>query len=279
MYLQNQLFRTAGGGGFEALTQAVAKDGAMMVWLDTATDKKAHPNENFAREMMELFTLGIGNYTQADVTAAARAFTGWAYDRVDYRYVFRPRQHDFGSKTYLGQTGDWNGEDIVRIAVDPPGIGPLRAGQAVEPFRLPGASRPIRWSTTCCPRTARSRCRGRPAGHVPAPGVSRSRQAARRTGQAAHRVSRRRGPGPRPRRLAAAARTPATGSARGQARTAGAARRPPPATLPALATALGQTPFNPPNVGGWGQNGYWLDTATARAAPRRSPCSWPAAPT
>lgn len=117
MYQQNQLFRTLGGGGFEVLTQAVAKDGAMMIWLDTSTDKKAHPNENFAREMMELFTLGLGNYTQADVTAGARGFTGWAFERLADRYVFRPAQHDYGVKTYLHQTGDWNGGDIVHIAV------------------------------------------------------------------------------------------------------------------------------------------------------------------
>ncbi len=80
MHQQNQLFRTLGAGGFEALTQAVAKDPAMMIWLDTSTDKASHPNENFARELMELFTLGIGNYTEADVREAARAFTGWVLD-------------------------------------------------------------------------------------------------------------------------------------------------------------------------------------------------------
>jgi uncharacterized protein (DUF1800 family) len=76
MYRQNQLLRTRGAGNFEALTQAVAKDAAMMLWLDTQTDVAGHPNENFARELMELFTLGLGNYSEDDVKEGARCFTG-----------------------------------------------------------------------------------------------------------------------------------------------------------------------------------------------------------
>ncbi|MGH8916775.1 MAG: DUF1800 family protein, partial [Actinomycetes bacterium] len=120
MYRQNQVFRTAGTGSFEALVQAVAKDRAMMVWLDTATDKKAHPNENFSRELMELFTLGIGHYSQTDVEQAARAFTGWVYDRATNRFLVRAAQHDRGTKTFLGQTGDLSGEDVVSIIVRQP---------------------------------------------------------------------------------------------------------------------------------------------------------------
>ena len=259
MYLQNQLFRTAGRGGFEALTQAVAKDGAMMVWLDTATDKKAHPNENFAREMMELFTLGLGNYTQADVTAAARAFTGWAYDRADYRYVFRPRQHDFGSKTYLGQTGDWNGEDIVHIAVTRPESARFVLAKLWSHFAYPVApSDPVVDRPSACLRPG-PRCRRRPAGHLPAPGVPSADRTSGGTGQAADRVPGRRGPDPRPRRLACS-RGPRPSRQNG---TAGAEAAPSTLARP-LATALGQAPFNPPNVGGWGQNAYWLDTATAQ---------------
>ena len=202
MYLQNQLFRTAGSGGFEALTQAVAKDGAMMVWLDTATDKKAHPNENFAREMMELFTLGIGNYTQADVTAAARAFTGWVYDRVDYRYAFRPRQHDFGSKTYLGQTGDWNGEDIVHIAVTRPESARFVLAKLWSHFAYP-----VQPSDQVVDDLLPAYGPGLDVGaalraiflHPAFLGADNPARA----GQAAHRVPRRRRPGPRPRRLAA----------------------------------------------------------------------------
>ncbi len=174
----------------------------MMVWLDTATDKKAHPNENFAREMMELFTLGIGNYSQDDVTAAARAFTGWVYDRVGYQYAFRPRQHDFGTKTYLGQSGDWNGDDVVHIAVQPRGVGAIRTGQVVEPLRLPG--RPVRpgGHRPVARLRVGSGHRCRPSSHLPAPGVPRRRNE-NRAGQAAHRVPGGCRPGSRSRRLPA----------------------------------------------------------------------------
>ncbi len=120
MHLQNQLFRTLGGGSFQALTTAVAKDPAMQLWLDTATDVAAHPNENFARELMELFTLGVGNYTETDVQEAARCFTGWSFNRTTGVFVLRPRVHDNGQKTVLGQTGDLDGDDLVRIVTNAP---------------------------------------------------------------------------------------------------------------------------------------------------------------
>src|ERR1700730_3558020 len=120
MYRQNQLLRTRGAGNFEALTQAIAKDGAMMLWLDTQTDVAGHPNENFARELMELFTLGLGSYSEDDVKEGARCFTGWAFNRATGDYVFRPRLHDAATKTFLGQTGPWNGEDVVRMVSNHP---------------------------------------------------------------------------------------------------------------------------------------------------------------
>src|SRR5205814_639495 len=90
--------------GYEAavdrlLPQAVAKDPAMLLWLDAATNSKTHPNENFARELMELFTLGIGNYTEGDVKEAARCFTGWRVDRRDATFAFAPKDHDDAPKT------------------------------------------------------------------------------------------------------------------------------------------------------------------------------------
>jgi uncharacterized protein (DUF1800 family) len=253
MYLQNQLFRTSGAGSFEALTEGVAKDGAMMVWLDTGTDKKAHPNENFAREMMELFTLGIGNYTQADVTAAARGFTGWVYDRATYQYAFRPRQHDDGPKTYLGATGDWNGEDIVSIAVRRPASARFVLAKLWSHFAYPvapsdavvsdlvGAFGPSLDITAALRaifmhsafRTATTR-----TGLIKQP-IEYLAGAARALGLDAHLQRRQAG-----------------------AAGAGAATRA--ISLSELSTALGQAPFNPPNVGGWGQNAYWLDTATAQ---------------
>src|SRR5262249_45113037 len=86
---------------------------AMMVWLDTSLSKKGMPNENYARELMELFSLGIGHYTEQDIREAAKAFTGW--EIRDNQAYFNRAQYDAGEKTVLGQTGAWAGEDIVRI--------------------------------------------------------------------------------------------------------------------------------------------------------------------
>ncbi len=254
MYLQNQLFRSAGSGGFDALTQAVAKDGAMMLWLDTGTDKKAHPNENFAREMMELFTLGIGNYTQDDVTAAARGFTGWVYDRQDYQYYFEAAQHDFGSKSYLGQTGDWNGEDIINIATTRPESARFVLAGLWSHFAYPvepGASE----VTDILPAYGGDMQIGSALGAIFNHPNFRSNLA--RSGLVKQPIE----------YLAGAARAlgldasvnPAAASTIGSAPPVAQGR-----SLPQLATALGQAPFDPPNVGGWGQNAYWLDTATAQ---------------
>ncbi|MBV8981407.1 MAG: DUF1800 family protein, partial [Acidimicrobiia bacterium] len=120
MYRQNQLFRALGSGPFETLTQAVAKDPAMLLWLDANSDKKGHPNENFARELLELFTLGLGSYTEDDVKSAARAFTGWTFDAAGGQFRLRASQHDDGMKTVLGVTGDLGGEDVIRTAVHEP---------------------------------------------------------------------------------------------------------------------------------------------------------------
>lgn len=120
MYLQNQLFRITGMGNFEDLTQAVTKGGAMMVWLDTIVDRKGKPNENFARELMELFTLGVGHYTQADVEQAARCFTGWTYDRMSDQWSVQSRQHDDGIKTFLGRTDNLSGEDAISTILAKP---------------------------------------------------------------------------------------------------------------------------------------------------------------
>src|SRR5262245_8066056 len=90
-------------GGFRPLLQEMSKDPAMMVWLDTAGSKKGNPNENYAREVMELFSLGIGNYTEKDIREAARAFSGW--EIKEDKAFFNASQHDAGDKTVLGRTG------------------------------------------------------------------------------------------------------------------------------------------------------------------------------
>ena len=91
----------------------------MLIYLDNNTNRKGKPNENWARELMELFTLGIGNYTETDVKEAARAFTGWTVTR-DGQFVFRPALYDADPKTFMGVTGNLNGDDVLDIIFTQP---------------------------------------------------------------------------------------------------------------------------------------------------------------
>ena len=106
MWRQNELFRQLGTDYWLRLLIVVGQDPAMLIWLDQAQSRKEHPNENFAREVMELFTLGEGHYTEKDVTEAARALTGWSLDRQTEQFIDRPLFHDNGNKTFLGLTGN-----------------------------------------------------------------------------------------------------------------------------------------------------------------------------
>jgi uncharacterized protein (DUF1800 family) len=118
MFRQNCLLREHALGKFGPFLQAVSRDPAMLVWLDSNSNVKGKPNENYAREVMELFSLGVGNYTEKDIREAARAFTGWHTDRAAFR--FKPDQHDDGSKTFFGRTGNWDGSDVVKIILEQP---------------------------------------------------------------------------------------------------------------------------------------------------------------
>ncbi len=120
MWLQNELFRQQAMGNWLEILIAVGKDPAMLVWLDQAQSKKEHPNENFAREVMELFALGEGHYTEKDISEGARALTGWSYDRVAQKFVDRPATHDRGEKTIFGKPGNYNGEDFLELVVSQP---------------------------------------------------------------------------------------------------------------------------------------------------------------
>jgi uncharacterized protein (DUF1800 family) len=120
MWQQIETFRQHGLGNFRSLLLEVMRDPAMMVWLDGGANRKGQANENFARELMELFTMGVGNYTETDVKESARAFTGWVYDYPSQSYLFNPFQHDDGSKTFLGHTGNFQGEDIIDIIAHQP---------------------------------------------------------------------------------------------------------------------------------------------------------------
>jgi uncharacterized protein (DUF1800 family) len=118
MLAQNELFRRHALVPFAGLLGAVAGDGAMLVWLDGAGSKKEKPNENLAREFLELFTLGVGHYTEQDIRAAARAFTGWSVEKGQGAFV--GAAHDAGAKTFLEQKGAWKSADIIRITLEQP---------------------------------------------------------------------------------------------------------------------------------------------------------------
>jgi uncharacterized protein (DUF1800 family) len=127
MLAQNETLRRHALGEFADLVSAIVIDPAMLVWLDGGSSRRDQPNENFARELLELFTLGPGNYREADVRAAARAFTGWSeipreplVIRHTPRFRFDAAEHDDGEKTFLGQTGRWNAGDVVRIVLAQP---------------------------------------------------------------------------------------------------------------------------------------------------------------
>ncbi|MEL6926092.1 MAG: DUF1800 family protein, partial [Bacteroidota bacterium] len=104
-------------GNFRDLVMAIAKDPSMIRFLNNQQNRKQQPNENFARELMELFTIGRGHYTEQDIKEAARAFTGWS-STLRGEYVFRQRQHDEGTKNFMGRSGNFNGDDIVNILLE-----------------------------------------------------------------------------------------------------------------------------------------------------------------
>jgi len=115
---QVELFQHQGTGNFGKLLLAVAQDPAMLVFLDAGVNVKGASNENFAREIMELFTMGVGHYTEKDIREAARAFTGW--NCVDVKFVVNKDQHDDSEKTFLGKTGNFDGADIINIILEQP---------------------------------------------------------------------------------------------------------------------------------------------------------------
>lgn len=121
MMRQYRLFLDAGLGRFHVLLSGITRDPAMIRWLDNETNAKGRPNENYARELFELFTLGDGNYTEKDIKEAARAFTGWHILRG--RFHFSKTLYDDGEKTVLGRTGRWGGDDVCRIALEQPACG------------------------------------------------------------------------------------------------------------------------------------------------------------
>ena len=132
VHSQIDMFRRHCLGNFRTLLLALSRDPAMIIWLDNNTNHKDAPNENYGRELLELFSMGVGNYTEEDVKECARAFTGWTIPNFIPRYPwgafplgfeYRPEDHDDSEKTFLGETGRFNGEDIIDIIVRQPATG------------------------------------------------------------------------------------------------------------------------------------------------------------
>jgi uncharacterized protein (DUF1800 family) len=138
MRRQNEIFRALGRAPFGRLLTAVTHDPALLLWLDAPANRAGHPNENLARELMELFTLGIGHYTEADVKEAARALTGWTV--ADDKFYAEPDRHDDGDKMILGRKGKWTGDDLVKMLLEQPATAERLASRFCEQFMGEGAA-------------------------------------------------------------------------------------------------------------------------------------------
>jgi uncharacterized protein (DUF1800 family) len=120
MWLQNDTLRRNALGSFGTLVKKISRDPAMMIYLDLQQSRKEHPNENWARELMELFTVGIENYTEHDIREAARAFTGYRLDLTTQQFRYAPFQADLGTKTFMSRTGPLKGDDVIDVLVEKP---------------------------------------------------------------------------------------------------------------------------------------------------------------
>jgi uncharacterized protein (DUF1800 family) len=236
MMRQVALFREKGTGPFGDLLEGVARDPAMIAWLDGNLNRRGKPNENFARELFELFALGIGNYTERDIKEAARAFTGWHSQGGDF--WFNERAHDTGPKTVLGRTGPFGGEDVLRLSIEHEACAGFIAEKLFEFYVRPAPS----------PELRRELARA-------------YRESGLRTGEfLARLLSSRVFHAPGSRRAIVA--TPAD-FAVGGLRTLGAR-----ASAKAVASSLadmGQELLAPPSVKGWDMGHAWLSSTTLLA--------------
>jgi uncharacterized protein (DUF1800 family) len=242
MYGQNQVFRSVGPGDFTLLTQAVATGPAMLIWLDASSDKAADPNENFARELMERFTMGIGTYNESDVRAAAYCFTGWQIGRGG-DFVINARDHSSAPQQFLGHSGVNTGQEVIELVTN----------SAASSRYVPA----VFWSHLAYPVTTDD-----PVVSDLSPGYAANRNitsllrsifehpeftsSTATTGlikQPAEYV-------------VGALRTFGFGASEVTRSEAG---------LQAVMADMGQILFDPPSVGGWGQNEYWLSTSAALA--------------
>ena len=245
MLAQNETLRRHALGPFGDLLAAMVADAAMLVWLDGADSKKVKPNENFGREFLELFTLGVGHYTEQDIRAAARAFTGWAVEKG--RGVYREGGHDGGDKTFLKLTGPWQAGDILRITLEQPACAEFLSRKLYR-FFVNEAEEPK--ADLLAPLAQELRGHNYDVGHV-AGVILRSRHF--------YAVANRRQRVLGPVELSA-----------GLLRVLEVPR--PDVRLLVLALACerqGQNLFHPPNVKGWDGGKTWLDTSAFLAR-----CNW-----
>ena len=236
MAQQNALFRAQGLSNFRTLLASVTRDPAMLVWLDNRYNSKAHPNENYAREVMELFTLGLGNYTEDDVREGARSFTGWQLKNG--QAFFNPSQHDAGLKTFLGHTGSFDADDAISIIVEQPIHQRYFARKLLEAF-LYSDPEPELIEGVASVYALSGYDISRTLGTILRSNVFYSARAYRSIPKSPIEF------------------------ALGTLRYIGAAQIP--ANLPGVLTRMGQTPLNPPSVKGWDGGPAWINTSTMLA--------------
>jgi uncharacterized protein (DUF1800 family) len=236
----NTLQRRHALGNWRTLLQATALHPAMLLYLDNADNVKGSPNENFARELMELFMIGVGTFAESDVDAAARAWTGHNYDDKAKTYKFYPAEHDNDPKTFMGVTKNWDGPDIINFLLDDPTQRQVAAGFLVRRlwsfFAHPGAPANVVSELSTVFINANYELKPlmramflRPEFYTPA-----ARQGL--------------------------VRSPVEWFVNIQRQTGLRSVDSKPLWL---LPALGQEPFDPPNVSGWRQNRYWLSSAAA----------------
>jgi uncharacterized protein (DUF1800 family) len=236
MAQQNALFRAQGLGNFRTLLSSVTRDPAMLVWLDNRYNTKAHPNENYAREVMELFALGLGNYTEDDVKQGARAFTGWTLKGG--QAFFNPAQHDDGLKTFLGHTGSFDADDAISIIVEQPIHQRFISHKLLEAF-VYSDPEPELIEATAGVYALSGYDIAHTLGVILRSNVFYSTRAYR-----------------------ALPKSPIE-FAIGTLRYIGATQVP--ANLPGVLARMGQEPLNPPSVKGWDGGPTWINTSTMLA--------------
>jgi uncharacterized protein (DUF1800 family) len=236
MARQLDLFRMQGLGNFRTLLASVTCDPAMLVWLDNRYNTKQHPNENYAREVMELFTLGLGNYSEDDVRAGARAFTGWTLKNG--AALYRPELHDDGVKTFLGRTGTFGSDDAIDIIVEQPVHQRFIARKLLEAF-VYSDPEPELTEALAAVYALSGYDLAKTVGAIIRSNVFYSARAYRSEPKSPIEF------------------------AVGTLRTIGATTVPP--NLPGVLARMGQEPINPPTVKGWDGGPAWINTSTMLA--------------